>query len=105
MTSSKTAKAAVIIIVGDSKQLVHLVHFHQPNCEVISVMKNCKAARQLNILDNVTPLIYDESSKISEIDFGIHYAKKRGMAKNGDTIVLLKVDINRVEVFYIPYNH
>lgn len=105
MTSSKTSNASIIIVIGDSKKMVHLVHIHQPKCEVIAVITNSKAARQLNILDRVTPLIYDENSKVSKMDFAIYYAKKRGMTKNGDTIVVWRIEINRVEVHYIPYKH
>jgi pyruvate kinase len=105
VSSSLSANASGIIVIGESKQIIHSIHCHKPKCEVIAVIKNHQSARQLNILDRVTPLIFDASSATSRTDFGINYAKKRGIMKNGDTVIVLNVDLNCIQVRYIPYNH
>lgn len=98
--SSITTMAAAIIIVTESSEIVELVHQHRPVCEVIVVMENQKSCRQLNILDRVTPLHF---AALSKVNFGVNFAKIRGIVKCGDTIIILKYHEKLVQVHYIPY--
>jgi pyruvate kinase len=104
--SSITTKSSIILVIGDSKEAVRVIHSHRPKCEVVAVIHEAQTARQLNILARVTPLVYEEKlENVSKMDFGINYAKKRGILKNGDTIVVLKSEQNLMEIHYIPYQH
>lgn len=98
VTSSINIEAAAIVIVSDSEKTAEFVHQLRPKCEVIVVTKNPKAARQLNILDKVTPLFYEGGAGL---EFAVEFAKKRGIAKAGDTIVLLN-DKN-MQIHYLSY--
>lgn len=105
MRSSINTKASVIVVIGESKQMIRLVYCHRPKCEVIAVTRDIQKARQLNIFDGVTPLVYEKTSEnLSRIDFAINFAKRRGIVKCGDSIVVLKSDENLMEVHYISYN-
>lgn len=112
--SSILVKASVIIIIGNSKKLVHYVHCHEPKCQIVAVVTNPKFARQLNILERthvlimdrklpVTPIIFDRHMSTTKLNFGLDFAIKRGITKSGDSFVLLRSDIRRVEVHYVPY--
>jgi pyruvate kinase len=104
--SSITTKSSIILLIGDSKEAVRVIHSHQPKCEIIAVIQDPQTARQLNVLCRVTPLVYEgKLANVSKMDFGINYAKKRGILKNGDTIVMLKSEENLMEIHYIPYKH
>lgn len=103
VSSSMKTNAAAIIIISESDEVVQLVNQYRPNCDVIVVMENLKSCRQLNILDRVTPLLY-ETAALSKIDFGIKFAKLRGITKCGDSIVILQHDLNQMIVHYLPYD-
>lgn len=103
--SSINTNASVIILITDSEHLAHLVHFHQPKCPMIAVMKNQKVARQMNILNNTIPLVYEEDiSEDSKMNYAIEFSKKRGLVKCGDTVIVLKSSRNVMEIHYIPYD-
>lgn len=102
VTSSLTTKASAIILITESEQTVNLVYHHQPNCKVIVVISNKKAARQLNILDRITPLLL-QGSKSLKLDAAISFARKSGLVKNGDTVIILEGEESRVIVHYLPY--
>lgn len=112
--SANLVKASVIIIIGNCKKLVNYVHCHEPKCEIVAVVSSPKFARQLNILERthvlimdrklpVTPIISDRYMSTTKLNFGLDFAIKRGITKGGDSFVLLRSDIRRVEVHYVPY--
>lgn len=104
VTSSSTTTASAIIIITESPEIVRLVYYFRPNCEIIVVMENPKSCRQLNILDRVTPLIFEISRKQLKLDFAINFSKSRGILKCGDTIVVLQHASSSVQVHYVPYD-
>ena len=101
--SAFTTNSSAIIITSESEEFVHLVYFYQPKCEIIVVMKNPKTCRQLNILDKVTPLIYESANKKSKVDHATKFAKSRGIIKGGDAVVVLKYEESIMEIHYIQY--
>lgn len=102
VTSSITTKASAIIVASESGDLAQLVYFQQPKCEIIAVIKDHKAARQLNILDNVVPLVFKPTYKTSTLNFAVNFARLRGILKPGDTVVYLTT--TTMQIHYIDYD-
>lgn len=98
VSSSINTEASAIIVLTESEKIAEFVHQLRPKCEVIAITSNQKTARQLNILDKVTPLFYEGSSSFN---FAVSFAKKRGIAKCGDTVIVL-TDQN-MQIHYLPY--
>lgn len=102
-SSSRNTSASAIVILTNSQLIVHLVHQHRPSCEIVVVTEDPRTARQLNILDQVTPLFYKANINIKK-NFALEFAESRGIIKCGDTIVLLKADENLMEIHYVSYD-
>lgn len=101
VSSSILTKASAIILTSD--KLSYHVYNSQPKCEILVMTQSQKKARQLNILNNLTPLLFiDKAQKLSKFKFALKFGKARGAIKSGDAIVLLKK--TSMEVHYVPYD-
>lgn len=98
VTSSINTDAAAIIVLTESEKTAEFIHQLRPKCELIVVTRNPRKARQLNILDKVTPLLTEGGSGFQ---FAVNFAKKRGIVKDGDTVVVM-TDKN-MQIHYLPY--
>lgn len=118
MSIAKLSDISVILVMSANfEQMQMLNHFHMklPNNEIIVIedQKNEKCARQINIFDKTTCLIYDkkhpnESEKeimFKQFMYGINFSIRRGFSKKGDSILLFDGRQQTISVYSIPSNY
>lgn len=88
----QTAKA--IIVLSTSGNTARLISKYRPNCPIILVTRNPRAARFSHLYRGVFPFVYEKDSVAdwtldveARIQFGIAKGKEFGILKSGDNYV------------------
>lgn len=111
---TKLSNVAAIIMISSNFNQFRLMNHFRPDCEIVAVSscENEKLARQANIFDKLSSLIFlqnidgtDDFQLFSKkFIFGVEFSMKRGFAKRGDTVVIFDGQKHLSLVYLIPLN-
>lgn len=94
--ASHKIEAAAFVVITTTGRSAHLVSKYRPRCPIIAVTRNPQVARQCHLYRGILPIEYETGvlpdwmeDVNARVSHGINYAKKRGMVKTGDAIIVL----------------
>lgn len=88
-TTAADLKAAAIITVTMSGFTAGMISRFKPECPIIGCSVNPRVCRQLNLSWGVTPLLIQKEETADDLfDEATRAAKKAGLIKDGDVVVL-----------------
>lgn len=88
-TTAMELNAAAILTVTISGFTANMISRYKPSCPIIACSVNPRVCRQLNLSFGVSPLLTRKQETMDDLfDEAIHTAKRAGLIKSGDTVVL-----------------
>eukprot|EP01065_Artemidia_motanka_P017491 TRINITY_DN2094_c8_g1_i1.p1 TRINITY_DN2094_c8_g1~~TRINITY_DN2094_c8_g1_i1.p1 ORF type:complete len:590 (+),score=177.14 TRINITY_DN2094_c8_g1_i1:96-1772(+) len=92
VNSAFELQAKVIVVLTTSGSTARLISKYRAPCPILSVTKNETTARQLLIHRGCHSVATTDPDRESRVRVGVDYARKEGLAKKGDLIVVVHAD-------------
>ena len=87
---SENLNAPLIIVATEFGKSARAVRKYFPQANILALTTNVKTARQLCIVRGVTPMVVDKIASTDDFfRLGKELAIKSGLAKKGDTVVMV----------------
>jgi pyruvate kinase len=87
---SENLHAPLIVVATQHGKSARAVRKYFPTANILALTTNVKTARQLCIVRGVTPMVVESISSTDDFfRLGKEYAIKSGLAKKGDTVVMV----------------
>jgi pyruvate kinase len=94
--ASHKCMAAAFIVITTTGRSAFLVSKYRPRCPIIAVTRHARVARQCHLYRGILPITCDTTvlpdwmdDVNARVKHGLEYAKKRGMVKKGDAIIII----------------
>jgi len=94
--ASHKCKAAAFIVITTTGRSAHHISKYRPRCPIIAVTRYAQVARQCHLYRGIIPIHYTGGvapdwmvDVDGRVQFGINFAKKRGMIKLGDPVIII----------------
>ena len=87
---TRTLRAHAVIVHSRSGASVNAMSSARPHAPIIAISNCLMVCRRMNMLWGVIPVLIDEEQEEDTIQFARNLATQRGLAKTGDTVLLVQ---------------